>query len=702
MTTETPVADDAPGTPVARPSVSASESARRFRRASLGGGVVAMAVLGWLATAGADRLFDAPRFGNFYDAQARSLFHGRWDMPASVLEFERFNVGGKFHMYFGPVPALLRMPVLAVTDAFDGELTRISIIAAGAVLVVAVARLSWLARRSVFGDAPVSRVEAAVAAGIVIVALCGTTVPYLAGRPIVYHEAILWGIAFALVSFGALAAWLFDGRTLDLVVAGAGASLSVLSRGSVGLGPITAIVLVLVVRVVKAVRGHDAHWRPLAALGAACVVPLGLYAYVNSVKFGTLVTTPPVEQQDLLLNYPPRVGAMEANGGSLFGMRYAPTILFHYLRPDGVDLDRLFPFVLLRIPTRVFGGTVFESLRPTASITAASPLALIATIGGTWCTLARRAVRNVWLAPLVGCAVGAVGAVSLAFVDQRYQGDLVPLLVVPGIVGAWAGVHLLRGRSRGLVATIAAVAVVLGLWSVWANFSTAYVYQRAQALFSTVEERASLVRTQLDVHDALDDGLPSRVTAGDALPADETRAGSLFLLGECDGVYRHDGFRWHLVEQTSATGAHRLVLRLDPAAVGRQPVLSTADDAGTTVLWARNLPRDRVGFEYEWQPSAGGGSATRVMLPAVERRADGSVDFTATVDFPDGFTPALRVRANGESLLDDDVTALHIPFRVGRQDTARGATSFAGDIDQVPTPTPLCDRLIGLGLRPVS
>ena len=55
--------------------------------------------------------------------QARRLFDGRWDMPLRVVAVEGYQHDHKLYMYFGPVPAFLRMPLLAATDVGDGELT---------------------------------------------------------------------------------------------------------------------------------------------------------------------------------------------------------------------------------------------------------------------------------------------------------------------------------------------------------------------------------------------------------------------------------------------------------------------------------------------------------------------------------------------------------------------------------------------------
>jgi hypothetical protein len=713
MTTSTaPAPTDPPGTgatlePDDRDPARPSSGARRFGWACLAGGLLSMCVLVWLATRGAATLFDTPEFGNFYDAQARSLFHGTWQISPDVLRFERFNIDGRFYTYFGPTPALLRMPILLFTDALDGRLSRLAMIAACALTVWAIARLSWLARRTVRGDGPVSRGEAVVAGGVVVVASLGTVLPYLAGWTAVYHEAIVWGVAFALVSYGALIAWLLDGRARSIVVAGAAAALSVLARGSVGFGPIAAIGLVAAVRGWASLRdrraGRALDWRLLAGLAAAVLVPIALYGYVNQVKFGAAFGAPPFGKQDKLVSdFPPRRAAMAANGGSLIGLRYAPTILYHYFRPDGVVFDRLFPFVLMRVPTRVFGGNVFEALRQTTSVPAASPLPFLAAALGGVVAIARRSARSVWLAPVLGTIVGSVGAVSLAFVDERYQGDFIPLLVVPGLLGAWVAVDWLAGRSRALVALLAVVAVVLGTWSVWVNFATAFVYQRAQTPFSTTDDRASLVKAQLELQDLLGGGLPSGVSAGSTLPSDaDGRAGDLFVLGDCAGVYRHDGFRWMLVEQTPRTLGFHLGVDLDRHAEGRQPVLSSVDGLGTTVIWASNRAGgDEVQFEYQFAPAPGGTYHALVPIGTARRSADGTVDVRADIDFRDGVTPYLQLRANGRNLYDHEITLLHGPIEIGRQTTVPGqSTEFSGEVSRRPVATPLCDRLVSMGLE---
>ena len=117
----------------------------RFFVACAVGGVVATVVFAWVVLGGRADLLARESFGGFYDAQARSLLHGHWDVPANALSFERFKVGGRFFTYFGPWPALLRMPVIAFTREFDGRLSRVSMLVAFVVLLVFAARLDNLA-----------------------------------------------------------------------------------------------------------------------------------------------------------------------------------------------------------------------------------------------------------------------------------------------------------------------------------------------------------------------------------------------------------------------------------------------------------------------------------------------------------------------------------------------------------------------------
>ena len=87
------------------------------------GGISYAAILldfGWSPTRTAIQLRYA---SNFFDLQADALLQGRLDVAPGSLGIEGFVVDGRTFMYFPPFPALVRLPVMLVTRAFDGYLT---------------------------------------------------------------------------------------------------------------------------------------------------------------------------------------------------------------------------------------------------------------------------------------------------------------------------------------------------------------------------------------------------------------------------------------------------------------------------------------------------------------------------------------------------------------------------------------------------
>src|SRR5262245_26618306 len=103
---------------------------RAWRRAAVLGGLAALLVFAYVLFIGRTELTAAPT-GNFYDLQARAWFDGHWDIhpnrgpageplvdalgnPETPLSIEAIVIDGRAYLYYGPVPSLLRVPVLAL------------------------------------------------------------------------------------------------------------------------------------------------------------------------------------------------------------------------------------------------------------------------------------------------------------------------------------------------------------------------------------------------------------------------------------------------------------------------------------------------------------------------------------------------------------------------------------------------------------
>jgi hypothetical protein len=670
---------------------------RRFWRAAAMGGLIAAPVFYWIVSAGQLNPLHAEPFGNFYDIQAHSLLELRWDVPTKAVAFEGFLINGKTYLYFGPVPALLRMPVLAFTHSFDGRLTQVSMLAAFAVALVFIGRLSWRIRRLVRGDVPVSRLELWAVGGYTFLIATGSVTLFLGSRAFVYHETELWGAALALAAYDAILGFLTEPSRRWIVLAAVWSSLAFLTRATVGVGPVVALAIVLVAVVLRRLHARrlaaPARWLavPDAArtnsmigwLGAAVAVPIVLYAYVNYSRFGTLFGLPLDKQVYSQFN-PARQRALAQNGGSLFGLKFLPTQLLQLLRPDALRLDSLFPWVTFPGRATVLGGVTFDTREWASSIPASMPAFTLLALFGVG-AIVRRAGAAAVRAPLIGAVAGGLATLTIAFVAHRYISDLMPAIVLASLVG----LHVLlsvRARSPGVGWTrITGIAlVVLVVMSLWVNFALAIYYQRALDP-ATDARRAGFIGFQQDVDGWVPGGPHGIVHAGTELP-EHGSLGELLVLGDCGGLYWSDSRVWYAIERGSGAGHLRLRVQFPAASTGQEPLLSLGAGAEQNVLSVRYLAGGRARFVLE-SPVA------PRPLVSTPRRLDPNRPYAldVTVDRRIG---TVRVTIDDRSVLDA------IAFLVSGDQTTIGATGdpanparFSGSIRDLPVPTPLCDSV---------
>ncbi|HMG27962.1 MAG TPA: hypothetical protein VKH36_14250 [Acidimicrobiia bacterium] len=680
---------------------------RRFVRACVTGGAVAAIGFVWMLAIGRLDLLQSGVLSGLYDAQAHRLLAGHWDVPLDKLTFEAFLVHGKTYMYFGPWPAVLRLPIAALTDRFDGELTQLSMIAAFVVLLVATSRLLWRVRRLLRPGRPVTGWEFGAIAVFVLVVGTGSVVMFLASRPVVYHEVELWGAALSLAAYDAILGFIVRAHRRALAWAAVLSGLALLTRGSVGIGPVIALGLVLVGRLLAtgAARLRQQNLaRPVRWLGLGdassnrgyllpltlvIVVPLVLYMYVNYAKFGHPWNLP-ITRQYATFTDPIRQSVYEHNGGKLFSPKFVPTNLVAILRPDALGLDRLFPWVTFPSRATLVGGIQFAARDPSSSIPASMPFLLVMSLIGVWTVFRPRRGDEPGPAslrvPVVGAAVGGIGAITIPFINQRYVSDFVPLLVLLGI----AGLHtLLRGVDRGvrtkaLMGGVAVVLVVLAAASLWVNFALALLYQREYSPFPTEAERAAFVRFQYDFADSLTGGTSTNVRVGRRLPA-PLPEGTVFVLGNCDAVYWSDGSTWHPIERTRAAGRYPLRVTFPDRPPGTRETLLVAGEPGSEERLGVEYLRDRRVRFWFTSPRL----ERELVGPIREIRPGRPVPLEITRDTALG---RLDVELDG----DDVLVAYPLepgPVTVPGGPSAEGALDFSGDVRLGHTSRRFCTRI---------
>jgi hypothetical protein len=418
--------------------------------------------------------------GNWYDLQAHSILHLRWDVPAQSLSTEGFVLHGKTYMYFGAWPALLRLPIAAVTRSLDGRLTQLSMLVAFALVLIAVTRLAWQVRAVTTDGRPLQRAELGMIAGFVLMVGIGTPILLLGARPMVYHEAALWGVAWALLTFSAVIDFSVTRRRSQLVLAAAFAAGALMSRATLGVTALLAVGFLGIAaavpqrrRAALGLQELELTGRDAVSVGASCVFALIPYAYVNAARFGTLFSVPYMDQP-VLAHSPRRLTALQANGGSLFGLKFIPTTIVQYLRPDALTLHWPWPTFDSKA-TPLFGVTL-GGAGPAPSVV---DTMLVFTVLSIVCVgwFLRRSERgpdkHILAIPVAAGVVGSFATLSFSFLGDRYLADFVPLVVLTSLIGLNATINWLRSSRLTTRKIASAGLLVLVAVNVWVSVGLA-------------------------------------------------------------------------------------------------------------------------------------------------------------------------------------------------------------------------------------
>ena len=476
---------------------------------------------------------------NFYDLQGRAMLGGHFDLPPGSIGIEAFLHAGRTYTYFGLFPSLLRLPVLAVTHAYDGRLTAPSILAAWLVACVSACLLYWRVRVVVRGAAPMGWAEA-VAAGASLAALTGGSVlVYLAATPKVSHEDLAWSVALTIACLFALLGVLERPSWGRLAAAAVLMVAAVLDRGPTGYACALGALLAGGRLFLRPASPEQRRWAlPTACIGIGALVVSGV---VGWLKLGQPFGLSEADQVWTHLNAHRRA-YLAANGGNAFGLRFLPSTLRAYLDPLGIHLQGAFPYVTLpTAPPVAVGSVILDNTYPTFGIPASMPLWTAGAVWGVITAFRPRPVGSVALVRvlLVAAASAMAGILLFGYIADRYLGDAVPFLALAGAVGLcdlWR--RLDAGRRTVRRAAVVGLCL-LASFEVWANVGAALT---PSGLWTPTQSLA-FVQRQL----ALDPAATQRlVRVGDRLPY-FAPAGTIYAMADCSGVYVSTGFSYATV-----------------------------------------------------------------------------------------------------------------------------------------------------------
>jgi len=240
-----------------------------------------LSVVLWLFTmTGGRDIFVKEVLGGAYDSQGEHFLRGDVGVDAAASAHETMIVNGKARMYFGPFPALLRIPLNFIYPAGHGKWSRISGFCAGIIALFAFAGLV----KTVLRSSPLSsRARNWVGNACMIGFASGSPLLLLLGNLSIYDEAIIWGLAWSLAAL--CFAWrsrTTDGAALtrSLLAFSFCAGAALLSRATFGV-PFVLIAPLLAIRLFR----HQSIRNIIALL-----LPLGtafaFYLFLSYARFG--------------------------------------------------------------------------------------------------------------------------------------------------------------------------------------------------------------------------------------------------------------------------------------------------------------------------------------------------------------------------------------------------------------------------------
>jgi hypothetical protein len=479
---------------------------------------------------------------NFYDLQARAMFHGHLSLANGALGIEGFVYHGRTYTYFGLFPSIIRMPILLVTSSLDGRLTAPYMLLAWLLTGLFVTLLLWRVRYLVRGNTAMGKAEA-TGSGILIAAVMGGTIwMLLASTPYVFNEDLTWSICLTTGSIFALLGVIERPSWGRVIASGVLILCANLDRSTTGWACVVGAALIAT-WFLLGLGGHENRRWFLPVL-AAGLVPLFIGCVVNYAKFGVWFGVSNTEQVWTHVNAYRRK-FLAANHGAEEGTIFVPTNIVTYFRPNGLSLSRVFPFLSLPVsPPTALNGVLFDRLYRTASLPDSTPLLFLLSIWGLVTAFRPKAVGQVARTRLLLLASGSAGAALLlwGYIAPRYLGDFVPFLTLASAVALVDIFRRLERRKRTERIGVVAILAVGALFSIVANIGIAVVPNEEWGSTQTL----NYVRAQNAISDLTGHPLQSNVVRGNSLPTTGP-AGQLFVIGNCNGLYISNGENYSTV-----------------------------------------------------------------------------------------------------------------------------------------------------------
>src|SRR5882724_6456464 len=409
------------------------------------------ALLWVFTTTGGRQIFVKEVLGGAYDSQAEHFLRGDVDVDVDAIGHEAMIVNGKVRMYFGPFPALLRVPLNFIYPAGHGKWSRISGFCAGVIALFAFAGLV----RTALCSSPLSpRARDWLGNACIIGFALGSPLLLLLGNLSIYDEAIIWGLALSLGAiFFAFRSRKAEGSALTGALLGFSLCVggALLSRVTFG-APFILIAPLLALGLPRENRISN-----LAAL----ILPLGaavtFYLWLSYARFGTLTGV----NFDYYIN---PVHSEFAHKFGLFSPRRIPYSFADYFSVRFPSFQRQPPFVgadrhSYDYPS-LYSNDFSEVFLP---LPWCSPWLIFGALMGITCLIRRNGDNIFERGTALALFAQFLCILSFFLLAERYASDLYPFLIFCLIMFLCSGREALLRWCHVMIALIAISVVVNSL-----------------------------------------------------------------------------------------------------------------------------------------------------------------------------------------------------------------------------------------------
>ncbi|HEU0207975.1 MAG TPA: hypothetical protein VFQ78_03260 [Candidatus Udaeobacter sp.] len=404
----------------------------------------------WLfTTTGGQQIFVSEVLGGAYDSQAEHFLHGNVDVDVEAIRHEAMIVNDHVRMYFGPFPALLRIPLNFVYPAGSGQWSRISGFCAATVAMFAFAGLLQMALQS----SPLSlRARNWLGNACVVGFAFGSPLLLLLGNLSIYDEAIVWAFGLSLAAiFFVFRARQSEGLAVTSALVGFSfcAGGAFLSRGTFGI-PFFLVALFLVPAVIRQNNKTVNLFALLLPLGAALI----FYVWLSYARFGSITG----------VNFDYYINPVHAEFARKFGV-FSP-------RRIASSFADYFTFVLPSVHTgppflaanrhsydypSLYSNDFSEVYLP---VTWCSPWLIFGAIMGIICLVRRDGAAGFHRAVAIALLMQFICILSFFALAQRYAVDLYPFLIFCFVMFLSSGGAALV-RTRRLIVGLVVLSVIV-------------------------------------------------------------------------------------------------------------------------------------------------------------------------------------------------------------------------------------------------